>query len=68
MRIACLQIEHIDLVKRILSLAFALEDERLAIRRKIAFAAAFALVGELAGVREKVAFTPRLGGRQEKRK
>ena len=56
MAVAAFEIEEVDLVERILRLAFALEDERLAVRREITFATAFALEDELACVGDELRF------------
>ncbi len=54
------QIEQIDLVKRIVLVALALEDQQIAIGMEITFTAALAFVDELAGVVEKLLFRSRL--------
>src|SRR5687768_3035594 len=56
MNISRRQIEDVDLVKRIVGLAFALKDQRLSIRRKISFAAALSLEDQLADIREELGF------------
>lgn len=48
MGIAGLQIKEVDLIKRIVLLAFALEDKGLTVRRKIALAASLPLERKLA--------------------
>ena len=48
--VAGFQVEHINLVEWVTRLAFALENQRLAVGRKVTFAAASAFEGELANV------------------
>ncbi len=68
--VAIRQIENVNLVKWVPRLAFALENQRLAVRRKITLTTAPALEGELADVGEKAGFAASLGvgGQQTRRR
>jgi hypothetical protein len=52
-RFACIQVEHVYLVKGIPFLALALKNQFAAVRRKITFPAAAAFEDELACVRDE---------------
>jgi hypothetical protein len=66
--IAGSKIQRVDLVKRILLLPFALEDQLLAIRREVALAAPLSLKDELSGVRKKRVLRRILGRRKKRRR
>ena len=56
---AGLGVHQINLVKRVVRFAFALEDQRLAIRREVAFTAPFAFEDELVDLDQKLRFATR---------
>src|SRR5882724_10581839 len=56
MRFTGCEVEEINLVEGIVRFAFALEYERFAIRRKIAFATSFALKSQLSGIGQELEF------------
>ena len=56
MRVAGLQVHDIDLIERVVGLAFALENQAFPVGRKVTLAAAFAFKRELADVLEERRF------------
>src|SRR5688572_12361902 len=56
MNIAGLEIQNVNLIKRVLGLPFALKNQRLAIRRKITLSTPFPLKDELPHVRNETPF------------
>src|SRR5437879_3311222 len=59
--IATLQIQNVNLVKRIARLAFALENEAIAIGRKITLTTAAAIENKLTGIGEESSFGQEIG-------
>ena len=55
------EVERVDLVEGVAGLAFALEDQALAVGRPVAFAGAASLDGEPADARQEIALSQLVG-------